>query len=128
MLNLAYAKPANRLEQIIYQDLALRLGASDLPTAPLASLAVWHRCRRNGPVADRRPAKPIEITVTATLTITPRDGSAEPPVRITRRATANFTRDEQVLADQEAQTDAAERAAGAVAESLRLAVLASLMR
>ena len=39
-LELAYAKPATRLEQIVYQELALRLGSSESATAPLAMATV----------------------------------------------------------------------------------------
>jgi hypothetical protein len=125
---LAYAKPASRIEQIIYQDLALRLGATDLATAPLASV------RASAGHADMvlsrtaNPNKPVEVTVTATLTITQRDGTTTAPVVLTRQATANYSRSGQVLGDREAAIDAEERAAVAVAESLRLAVLATRMR
>lgn len=127
-LNLAYAKPNTRLEQIIYQDLALRLGASDSPDAPLVTVST--SVGTSGTALSRtvNPNKPAQAVVNATLTIARRDGSAEPPLRITRFASAGYTTTGQVLADREARIEAEERAATAVAESLRLAVLASLSR
>jgi len=38
-LALAFAKPRNRLEQLVYQELALRFGSSDAETAPLATVS-----------------------------------------------------------------------------------------
>jgi hypothetical protein len=129
MLNLAYAKPQSRLEQVIYQDLALRLGSSDAPTAPLATVSATASAGGLGFLtATDNPSKPYRVTVTATLTITQRDGREAPPLVITRRATAEYTTNSQVLADTAAANEANERAGKAVAESLRLAVLAALSR
>jgi len=66
--------------------------------------------------------------VTATLTITKRDGSSNGPVTIVRSATAAYSRTGQVLADTAAADEAAERAAKSTAESLRLGLLAALNR
>ena len=74
------------------------------------------------------PNKPMEASVTATLTIAPRDGSGAAVQTYTRRATANYTRNDQVLAERTAQEEALERAAKATAESLRLAILAGASR
>ena len=125
-LNLVYAKPNSRLEQVVYQELALRLGESDGPTAARASVFVAASPSDLSMSATVNPAKPLEVVVTAVLTITPSDGSEA--IRITRRATANYTRSGQVLADRAAAAEAAERAAKSAAESLRLAVLADLSR
>ncbi|UJW84323.1 hypothetical protein [Devosia sp. SL43] len=128
MLNLAYAKPNSRLEQVVYQELALRFGSSDAATAPLATVSVSSSAADTMLSATANPSKAIEVTVTATLTITARDGSTAPAQSFTRMATASYTRNGQVLADNAAATEAAERAAKAAAESLRLAVLAGLSR
>ena len=127
-LELAYSKPNSRLEQVIYQELSLRLGSSDSQTAPLTSLVVIPGARDAVLSRTDNPSKPMQASVVATLTITPRDGSGNPPKTFTRRATANYTRDDQVLADRSALDEALERAARAAAESLRLAVLADLSR
>jgi hypothetical protein len=127
-LALSYAKPTSRLEQVIYQELSLRLGSSASGTAPLTTVTVVPVVGDLALSRTDNPSKPMEASVTATLTITPRDGSGKPVKTFTRRATANYTRNGQVLADVSAQEEALERAAKAAAESLRLAVLADLSR
>lgn len=128
-LDLAYAKPTTRLEQIIYQDLALRLGSSAAATASLASVSVATGSGGNSVRSVSDGATDFAQTaVTATLTITPRGPAAGTPQTITRTATAQYTTTGQVLADNAAATDASERAAKAVAESLRLGVLAAFSR
>lgn len=127
-LDIAFAKPASRLEQIIYQELSFRLGVSTAPTAPLAKISVTV----SGPAVGLMTSTPgantaTQVTVSATLTLTQRSGDA-PPVTITRRATADYTTNSQVLANTTAATEATERAARAAAESLRLALLATLSR
>jgi hypothetical protein len=126
VLNLSYAKPNSRLEQVIYQELALRLGESSAPGSPVASVSVSSSAGGMALSDSVNPSIPLEVTVTATLTITPTDGTEA--LRFVRRATANYTRNGQVLADRAAANEAAERAAKAAAESLRLAVLADLSR
>jgi hypothetical protein len=128
-LDIAYAKPNSRLEQIIYQELELRLGSSGAPAAPLASLTV---SQSSGGLAAMTnspgPNVQTRIAVTATLTITRRDGSQAEPLVLSRSATAQYTTNSQVLANVSAATEASERAAKAAAESLRLALLATLSR
>ncbi|MGV8833852.1 MAG: hypothetical protein ACOH2N_17930 [Devosia sp.] len=127
-LNLAYAKPTTRLEQIVYQELSLRLGTSTAETAPLVTVTASSSAGDMMVTSTTNPAKPVEVTVTATLTITARDGSDTPPTIFTRTAAANYTRSGQVMADNAAGEEAAERAAKSAAESLRLGVLAALSR
>ena len=127
-LELAYAKPTNRLEQIIYQDLSLRFGTAPSPAAPLATVAAVSSARDILVTTTTNPSIPVEVTVTATLTITNRSGSDIPPRVYTRAASAGYTRSGQVLADRAAAGEAAERAAKGAAESLRLAVLSALSR
>lgn len=128
LLNLAYAEPRSRLEQVIYQELALRLGTSDAPTAPLATVRVASAGGVVGLSTTANPNKLHKTTITASLTIARRDGTEASPVTFTRQASAEYTTSGQVLADTAAANEAAERAAKAAAESLRLAVLASLSR
>ena len=127
-INLAYAKPTTRLQQVIYQELSLRLGHSESEVAPLATVAVSSSATEMMTTTTTNPSKPLEVTVTATLTITARDGSTAPAQQFTRTAAADYTRSGQVLADNAAAEEAAERAAKSVAESLRLAVFAALSR
>jgi hypothetical protein len=128
-LQLAYAEPTTRLQQIVYQELSLRLGKTTSPTAPLVTASV----SSSGAAAPylsvtANPNKPREVTVTATVTITARDGGKDEPTKITRTAKAQLTQAGQVLAEYAATQDAEERAALAVAESLRIAILAALSR
>lgn len=125
---LAYAAPNSRLEQIIYTELAFRLGRTSLDSAPLLAVSAVPSIKAPYLSVTANPNTPHEAIVTATLTITPRDGGGERPITLTRTATAQFTRSGQALADSAAEIEAQERAAKAVAESLRLAVLAALSR
>lgn len=124
-LDITYAKPRNRLEQIIYQELAMRLGMS---SSPEAGQLIVSAGAQGGDImlsATTNPRKSAETTVTATLTL---KRAGRPDLQLTRKATAGYTRSGQILADQAAATEAGERAALSVAEALRLAVLASLTR
>ncbi|MEO5805347.1 hypothetical protein [Devosia sp.] len=127
-LQLAYAQPVNRLEQIVYQDLAFRLGGSDSETAVLASVSVVSSIRAVAASTTVNPNKPYDVTLTGTLTLTVRDGSNAEPITLIRRATASYTQNGQVGADASAEIGATEQAAHALAESLRLAVLATMSR
>jgi hypothetical protein len=128
MLNLAFAKPTSRLQQVVYQELALRFGSSDAATAPLVTVSVTSSAGAVGLSVTSNPNKLYRSVVTATLTIARRDGSNVAPMTFTRQASAEYTTSGQVLADTAAANEAAERAAKAAAESLRLAMLASLSR
>ena len=127
-LDLAYAKPTNRLEQIVYQELSLRFGTSTAEMAPLATVVITGDASDMVVTTTTNPSKPVEVTVTATLTIMRRDDLETKPTIYVRTASADYTRSGQVLADNAAATEAAERAAKSAAESLRLAVLANLSR
>jgi hypothetical protein len=124
-LDLNYAKPNNRLEQIIYQELALRLGSSSSPEAGLVTISAGTQGGDIMLSATSNPRKAAETTVTATLTL---KVAGRPDLQVTRKASAGYTRSGQILADQAAATEAGERAALSVAEALRLAVLASMTR
>lgn len=128
LLHFAYAKPTSRLEQIVYQELALRFGSSGSETAPLVTVTVSSSVARVGYSITANPNKTARVTVTARLVITTRDGSDAQPIEITREASADYTGSDQLLAINTADTEASERAAKAAAESLRLAVLARLSR
>lgn len=120
---LAYAAPASRIEQIVYQHLRLTLGEDS--AGPLATLAI---ARADAPQAMSQTANPAtlrQLTLTGTLTIAPRTGFAT-PVTLTRTASAGYTTSTQALAAQDALFDAESRAARALADSLRLALLAAL--
>jgi LPS-assembly lipoprotein len=125
---LTYAEPNSRLEQVVYQELALRLGASTSPSASLVNVSVATSGATEALSGSPNPNTLRSLTVTAQMTVSPADGSATEPITLTRSATAQYTTNAQALAAQEARNEAEERAARAVAESLRLAYLASLVR
>lgn len=125
-MSLAYASPNNRLEQIVYQELAFRLGKSGQPDAPLVTVSVRPEITAAFLSQTASPNKLHEVRLIGDLTITYRDTSGRASVRLTRTATAQFNRDGQVLAERAAEIEAQERAAKALAESLRLAIYAAL--
>jgi hypothetical protein len=128
-LDLAFAKPATRLDQIVTQELAFRFGNSDAPGTRQATISTSASAAALVNTVTANPNKAYEVTITATLTITRPDAPAsEKPLILVRQATAGYQTGAQILNDQSAYGEAAERAAKAAAESLRLAVLATLVR
>lgn len=128
LVQFAYAAPSNRIEQIIYNDLGLRFARSDSPIAPLVTVSAAAGGQSLALSATVNPNKPNQANVTANLTITPRDRSATAPMTLTRTASAGYTSNSQSEANAAGFIGASEQAAHAVAEQLRLAILASLER
>lgn len=123
-IELAYDKPANRLEQVIYQSLSLRLGEARGPGAPLVSVAATQSSRSLTKGTATSPNRQRQMTVTATITLTAANGTVLFSGK--RAASADYTTDAQALSNQAAETEAAERAAKALAETIRLTLLAAL--
>lgn len=121
-----YARPENRLEQIIYQDLALRLGRSTDPSLPLVRLDVSTATRALTRSNVARPAAQREAVVTASIEIVGANGAVV--YTASRSAAAPFTIDRQGLSEYEAETQAREQAARALAETVRLTLLGALAR
>jgi hypothetical protein len=121
----AYAAPKSRLEQVIYQQLALRLGAD--PAGPLIEVSAKSTIRdlTLGSVGNPRDAREASVVATASVLDGP---GGRRLASLTRTASASFTVIAQGLASASAETEAEERAARAVAESLRLGLLATLSR
>jgi hypothetical protein len=122
-LAFAYAEPESRLEQIIIQDLALRLGLSEDPDAPEVRIVATQSARQLTRTGTVKPVTQHEAAVEATYTIVLDD---EVLLSGTRRAIASYTTSDQVLADEAARKDALERAAHEVAETIRLSILGGL--
>jgi len=122
---LSYAAPNNRLEQIIYQDLALRLGkgSGDVPQVSVSVSEGGGRLT-NGLVDT--PNSPRQMVVTAKITLTDVDGTVL--FSGTRSQTADYTTDAQSFASQEAALDASRRAARLLADTIRLELLAALAK
>ena len=123
-LELNYAKPSSRLEQIIIQDLALRLGSGRNPDAPIVRIVASSAARTLTRTAVVKPSTQHELTVTASYAVTSSGG--ETLISGTRRASATYSSSGQVLADEAAVSDATERAGHEVAETIRLTILAEL--
>lgn len=120
-----YGQPASRLDQIIYEELSLRLGKSggDVPTVTVATTTA-SRSLTNDTIGA--PSKPQQMTVTAQVNVTDVDGTVL--LSRSRSATADYTNGSQGLANQQAADDAAERAARQLADTLRLEIIAALAR
>jgi hypothetical protein len=121
----AYAAPNNRVEQIIYQDLALRLGKSSgaVPVVKISATRNDVALTNNLVTAPNRQR---QMRVTAKVSVTDVDG--EVIFSGTRAQTADYTTDAQALANQQAEDDAARRAALLLAQTIRLEVIAALAR
>lgn len=128
-LNLSYADPNTRIEQVIYQDLKLRLGREKTVDAPLVTVSASTGSRRVGRTSSGSPATTYEATVTASVSVSKQDietDITEQVYSISRSASATYTTNGQRLADQQALEEANERAALSVAKTLRLLLAAEL--
>lgn len=121
---LSYAKPETRLEQIIYQDLALSLGKA--AGAPLLTVATTTSNRRLTRSDVTRPSTQREAVVTADIELKGTDGTVL--FKGERSAAASYSVDGQGLADTEALRNAEEQAARALAETIRLTLIGVLAR
>lgn len=120
-----YAEPANRLDRIIYQDLALSFTRSRAVDAPELVITTSSATRRIGRTSSGSPATAREATVTATAIVTAA-GAGAPLYTVSRSASATYTTNAQRLASAYAREEAEERAARAVAQSLKLLIAAEL--
>lgn len=121
---LRYEEPRNRLEQIIYQDLALRLGKSSDPSSPRVVITTTSAARDLTKSSVTRPSEQNEAVVTATIRLIGPDDAVL--LNTTRSAAALYSTDRQALAASEAQNEAYERAARSLAETIRLTLLGAL--
>lgn len=118
-----FGSPANRYEQIIYNELKLRFlkGGDDAPMVTVSASAGGRGLTNN---TTAPPTVQNEMIVSATVTIVNADG--EVLGSATRTATADYTTSPQAFANQEAPEHAARQAAKLVADSLRLEIYAAL--
>lgn len=122
-----YAKPANRLDQVVYSELRLRLGReSASPDALQVTVSTSAAGRGLTHTSTAKPGTLHETVVTATASVISPEGDVI--FSGTRSAAATYTSVGQVLNDTEGFNDASERAARAVADTLRLAILGALSR
>jgi hypothetical protein len=120
-----YDKPASRLDQIIYQELVLKLGRTADASVPLVRVTTTSSVRDLTKTAIPNPAAQKEAVVTAKIELVDADGNIA--FTATRSASALFTADRaQALAETEAEKEAKERAARELAETVRLTLLGAL--
>jgi hypothetical protein len=121
-IDVHYAKPETRLDQIIYHDLELRLGKS--AGGPLVTIVTSQAARALTSQTHAVANQPYLMVVTARITVTGDDGT----VLFTgwRSQSADYTQGPQVLANQAAAQDAAENAAHLLADTIRLTLLGAL--
>jgi hypothetical protein len=120
-----YDKPASRLDQIIYQELVLRLGRSGDPSVPLVRVTTSSYLRDLTRTNVSRPSDQREAVVTARIELVDADGTVA--FTATRSAAALYTADtSQALAETQAEREAQERAARELAETVRLTLLGAL--
>ena len=120
-----YDKPASRLDQIIYQELVLKLGRSTDPSVPLVRVTTTSAVRGLTKTNVSNPAAQREAVVTATIELVDADGNVA--FTAARSASALFTSDDaQAVAETEAEKEAKERAARELAETVRLTLLGAL--
>jgi LPS-assembly lipoprotein len=123
----AYAEPASRLDQIIYTELRLRLGPpSTDPDAIRVAVSTTSGARGLTRTAVAKPMTNLEMLVSTAISVTRADGTVL--FTGTRSTSAFYTSAGQVLADVAAQTEAAERGAKALADSVRLTILGAVSK
>jgi hypothetical protein len=123
-MEMNFGKPASRLDQIVYQEFALRFGRTDDAGAPRLTVSASAAGRGLTTTSVTKPATQYQVTVTVTAVVSTADGKTV--FSGSRSATAQYVGVGQVLADAEASAEASERAAKEAAEGLRLAILGAL--
>ncbi|MEO7222734.1 MAG: LPS assembly lipoprotein LptE [Devosia sp.] len=123
-VKVSYAQPNNRLEQIIYQDLALQLGKSE--GGPLVTVSAWagYPGLTNNTVPA--PTNAREAVVYAQLTVTAPDGAVLFSGQ--RSQSADFVSGAQALSNRQAEEGASRQAAELLADTLRLQIIAALSK
>lgn len=119
-LFVSYAQPTNHNEQIFYQTLSQRLGTANSTEAPVLKVKLSVSATRIGLSKAAGPEN-YQVVATANYTI-----SVEGRVITsgTRVATSDYRTTDQDFANEESRITAQENAIIAVAEKVRLALLA----
>jgi len=123
MSNLSYAKPNTRLEQIIYQDLKLKLG--EKANSSLVTIIVSNSTKSVARTSNSTPFTIIETILNATISVTDaKDASIIFSGK--RRASASYSTNGQRIADLKAFEDANKKAALELAQIIRLTLIGAL--
>jgi hypothetical protein len=116
--------PNNRLEQVIYQDLALKLGKSTAEHVPTVLITASASVPTTDTTTSTLSVSDRQTTVTAIVSVIDADG--RPLFQGSRSVTQDFVNGGQAFANQEAVKEAGERGAKFLAETIRLQVIAAL--
>ncbi|RDE08519.1 hypothetical protein [Pelagibacterium lacus] len=122
-LELRHAAPNDRLEQVFYRALALRVPSGSADTVPEVSVSVSASTSRIGLTTIASPVRDHQVVARAAYTVT-RDG--ETIASGTHTATAGYQTTGQLVADNQARDAAIERAVQQAAQSVRLELLGRL--
>jgi hypothetical protein len=123
-LKVGFGQPTNPLEQIVYQDLQRHFGTTDDPDAPQVTVQVTAAIRNLAQSTTTDPATSELATASGNLKIK-RNG--ELIANVSRQGTATFTQDSQGIADFTAANAAEEQAAHALADTLQLTIMSTLL-
>lgn len=123
-LSVSYAEPRSRLDQVIYDDLALKLGKGE--GGPVVTVAASQSLRALTAASISQARARYQATVVAAVTVVAVDGTTL--YQGTLSQAADYTQGAQVLANQEASEDAAVKAAHLLADTIRLAILGALSK
>ena len=114
--NLIFAQPNSRLEQIVYSDLIGYFGQSRQSNARLVSIRV-----SSSPITPGSGS----IGLSGTISVTEPD-QLDSLFSGVRTASATYISSNQRLANQQAANEASERAAHALAQTIRVTLLSVL--
>ncbi len=127
-VELAMSPPTNRVEQIIYQDLALHFTRVSRPGVPKLTVTASAGARQLTDTQNvvTTAQRPDEMVVTAGITLVGADGKVL--LSGNRSQSADYNSGPQVVANNQAATDAQARAAHLLADTIRLSVLGALAK
>lgn len=117
---LSYPEPNSRLEQIVYQELGRSFAPSYGPDAPSVSVSVSTGAREVTHTTNPGTKTSYEMVAYGTINVVK---DKKVVLNVARQARASYTTTGQILADNAAEKEAAERATRALAETLRLTLL-----
>ncbi len=123
-ISLNYAKPNTRLEQIVYNELKLRLGNNNENEENIFSITISPSTRSVGRSSNQSPANIRELILTGNYSVTNADN--EKIISGSRSVRVSYAQSGQIIADKQAYNEASERAALELAQIIRLALLAEL--
>ena len=122
-LNLTYAEPLTRPEQLFYRHISSRFAPSTAVETGELSASIRISSSRIGLASVSSPVGDHQLTATATYRVV-REG--QPLASGSRSATANYQTTGQIVGDDAARANAEEQAVRAVAEQVRLVLLGEL--